>query len=163
MPPVHTPILGSATQHWSDEYGCAAFARKLALQPSLRQALIELEGPLGAGKTTFVRHLLRALGETGRVRSPTYAVLEPYRIGDLEVSHLDFYRFADPREWEDAGLREVFGRPGLKLVEWPRQAGTLLPAADLRLLIQVNDDGSRDVTLQAGSDTGLALLQACTA
>lgn len=160
MPPVHTPILGSATLHWTDESGCADYARRLATSPALRDALIELEGPLGAGKTTFVRHLLRALGETGRVRSPTYAVLEPYRIGDLEVSHLDFYRFGDAREWEDTGLREVFGRPGLKLVEWPRQAGTLLPGADLRLRLEPLDDGSRRVTVEACSAAGLELLRA---
>ena len=159
MPPVHTPILGSATLHWTDESGCTAYARQLAASPALRNALIELEGPLGAGKTTFVRHLLRALGETGRVRSPTYAVLESYRIGDLEVSHLDFYRFGDAREWEDAGLREVFGRPGLKLVEWPRQAGTLLPSADLRLRLEPLDDGSRRVMVEACSAAGLELLR----
>ena len=158
-PPAHPAgILGSRVLRWPDEAACAATARALAARPALREALVELHGTLGAGKTTFVRHLLRALGETGRVRSPTYALLETYRLGTLEVAHHDFDRFGDPHEWEDAGLRDVFARPGLKLVEWPAQAGTLLPAPDLRLWLEADDDGTRHVTFEACSARGLALL-----
>ncbi len=78
--------------------------------PALRDAFIELHGPLGAGKTTFVRHLLHALGVAGRIKSPTYAVVEPYAVDGLAISHFDFYRFDDPREWEDAGFRDVLRR-----------------------------------------------------
>ena len=116
------PILESRSLHWPDEAACEAFARQLAPRAALRDAFIELHGPLGAGKTTFVRHLLRALGVEGRIKSPTYAVLEPYSLGDLAISHLDFYRFGDPREWLDAGFRDGFAAPGLKLVEWPELA-----------------------------------------
>jgi hypothetical protein len=87
----------------------------------LRNAFIELHGDLGAGKTTLVRHLLRALGVQGRVKSPTYAVVEPHEVPGLAIWHFDFYRFTDPREWEDAGFRDVFASPGLKLAEWPRK------------------------------------------
>lgn len=132
----------------------------MALQPALRQAHIELDGPLGAGKTTFVRHLLRHLGVPGRIKSPTYTVVEPYEVDGLAVSHFDFYRFTDPREWEDAGFREVFAAPGLKLSEWAEKARALLPPPDLRLVIDPQDDDSRTVTAQAGSATGLALLDA---
>ena len=154
----HAAILETRTLHWSDEDECAAFAQALAARPALREACIELSGPLGAGKTTFVRHLLRALGVTGRVKSPTYAVLEPYRLGELTISHLDFYRFADTREGLDAGLRDVFAEPGLKLVEWPQNAAGLLPVADLRIHIEPEADDQRTVVVQAGTARGLALL-----
>src|SRR5690606_9138792 len=100
-------------------------------------------------KTAFARHLLRAIGVTGRIKSPSYALLEPYRVGDLAISHLDFYRFDDAREWVDAGLRDVFAAPGLKIVEWPEKAAALLPAPDLRLTLAVDDDGTRHVRVDA--------------
>ena len=101
--------------HWANEAACEAWARQLAGKPGTTQAYIELVGPLGAGKTTFVRHLLHALGVPGRVKSPTYAVLEPYRVEPLalDIWHFDFYRFDDPQEFEDAGFRDVFASPGL--------------------------------------------------
>lgn len=153
-------ILGTHTSTWPDEAACEAAARALATCAELADARIELDGPLGAGKTTFVRHLLRALGVAGRVRSPTYAVLEPYRVGTLEVSHFDFYRFADPREWEDAGFRDIFGSPGLKLVEWAARAGALLPPPDLRLVLQPGPHDERRVHADALSPAGLRLLEA---
>ena len=159
----HAAILETRTLHWATENECAAFAQALAalpLRPSLREACIELRGPLGAGKTTFVRHLLRALGVAGRIKSPTYAVLEPYLLDDgLAISHLDFYRFADAREGLDAGLRDVFAEPGLKLVEWPQHAAALLPVADLRIHIEPEADDSRTVVVEAGTARGVALLR----
>jgi tRNA threonylcarbamoyladenosine biosynthesis protein TsaE len=155
----HPLILETRHIHWPDEAACAAHARALAQQPALRDAFIELRGPLGAGKTTFVRHLLHALGATGRIKSPTFAVMEPYQIGDLQVSHFDFYRFADPHEWEDAGFRDTFGRPGLKLAEWPDNAAGMLPPPDLRLDIQpVGEADARAVTAQAMTQAGRGLL-----
>ena len=154
----HPPILETRRLRWSDEAGCEAFAQALAGRPGITQACIELLGPLGAGKTTLVRHLLRALGVVGRIKSPTYTVMEPYTLADgSEAAHFDFYRFSDPREWLDAGFREVFARPGLKLVEWPTQAAGLLPTPDLRLLIEP-DDALRTVTVQAHTALGKALL-----
>jgi tRNA threonylcarbamoyladenosine biosynthesis protein TsaE len=156
---THPAILETGILHWPDEAACALWAGQLARKADLHDAYIELRGPLGAGKTTFVRHLLRALGVQGRIKSPTYAVLEPYQVGALAVSHFDFYRFSDPREWEDAGFREVFGRPGLKIAEWPEHAAGMLPPPDLRLQIAVADDETRHVTAEACSGTGRALLQ----
>ena len=121
-------------------------------------ACITLEGDLGAGKTTLVRHLLRALGVEGRIKSPTYAVVEPYQVAAGSVWHFDFYRFSDPREWEDAGFRDIFASPGLKLCEWPQQAQGVMPAPDLSLHIEVTDDEQRRVTLRALTPAAEALL-----
>ena len=154
----HPLILETRRLIWPDESACEAYARHLAAQPGVARAFIELQGPLGAGKTTFVRHLLRALGVTGRIKSPTYTVMEPYLLADgSEAAHFDFYRFSDPREWLDAGFREVFEQPGLKLAEWPAHAAGLLPVPDLRLLIEP-DDALRTVTVQAHTALGKALL-----
>jgi tRNA threonylcarbamoyladenosine biosynthesis protein TsaE len=155
---THPPILESRAIRWTTESDCAAFAESLAHKSALRDAFIALEGPLGAGKTTFARHLLRALGASGRIKSPTYALLEPYDLPQLHASHLDFYRLNEPREWADAGLREVFEQPGLKLVEWPDKAGALLPLADLWLRIAPREDESRDVAVHAHTPRGVELL-----
>lgn len=142
-----------------DESATQALAAALAAQPSLRNAFVELHGNLGAGKTTLVRHLLRALGVSGRIKSPTYAVVEPHEVPGLNVWHFDFYRFNDPREWEDAGFRDLFASPGLKLAEWPEKASGLLPGADLAIALQVQADESRLATLTARTPTGAALLK----
>ena len=133
-------------------------ARRLAARPGIRDAFITLQGDLGAGKTTLVRHLLRALGVAGRIKSPTDAVVEPYEAGGLSISHFDFYRFTDPRELEDAGLRELLGAPGLKLAEWPEHARAALPGEDLAIHIELLDGERRRVTLRALSARGRDLL-----
>ena len=153
----HAPIVKRIA--WPDEPATQAFAQALAARAAIADALIELSGDLGAGKTTFVRHLLAALGVQGRVKSPTYAVVEPYMLeSGLNIWHFDFYRFNDPREWEEAGFRDIFASPGLKLIEWPDKAGEYLPQADLVLAIEVQGDETRQVTLTAHSDIGKALL-----
>jgi tRNA threonylcarbamoyladenosine biosynthesis protein TsaE len=154
----HPPILGTSQATWADEAACARDAGRLARAGALRDAVVELEGPLGAGKTTFARHLLHALGVEGRIKSPTYAVVETYQLGDLAISHFDFYRFDDPQEWEDAGLRDLFGAPGLKLVEWAGKAAPLLPVPDLRVTITPRDGTIRDVRFDAMTPACLQLL-----
>lgn len=157
---LHPPILETLQLRWPDEAACEAFARQLAVRPGFADAFIELHGPLGAGKTTFVRHLLRALGVTGRIKSPTYAVLEPHELpGGGQAAHFDFYRFADPREWLDAGFRDVFAAPGLKLAEWPDKVAGLLPTPDLSITLDVLDDEQRGVLVRAFTPLGQALLQ----
>ena len=148
---------------WHNEDDTAALARQLAAQPLLANAFITLHGDLGAGKTTLVRHLLRALGVQGRIKSPTYAVVEPHETAQLAIWHFDFYRFDDPREWEDAGFRDIFASPGLKLAEWPDKAAALTPPADLAIHIEAMDETERQVTLRAGTATGRSLLQGLSA
>ena len=149
---------------WLDEAATESFARALARRPAIGGALIELQGDLGAGKTTLVRHLLKGLGVQGRIKSPTYAVVEPYTLAagpggsELNIWHFDFFRFNDPREWEEAGFRDIFASPGLKLVEWPEKAGDHLPQPDLLIHIEVLADESRVVTMTAYSATGAELL-----
>lgn len=157
---MHSPILETRHERWPDEPACAAAARRLAAHASLRDAFIELRGPLGAGKTTFTRHLLRALGVTGRIKSPSYAVVEPYELPDGDAWHFDFYRFGDDeREWEDAGFRDIFAGPGLKLVEWPERAGETLPCPDLRMELEPLDGDQRAVTCIAYTPRGRELLR----
>lgn len=147
------------TLHWASEADTQAFAQSLAACAALRNAFITLHGDLGAGKTTFVRHLLRALGVAGRIKSPTYGVVEPHELADgWPVWHFDFYRFCDPREWEDAGFRDIFATPGLKLAEWPEHAGRLLPHADMDLHLCADADGARTVRLSALTGRGAVLL-----
>jgi tRNA threonylcarbamoyladenosine biosynthesis protein TsaE len=155
---------------WPDEVACQAMAARLAhaIQPALARgdaAYIELHGTLGAGKTTFTRHLLRALGVQGRIKSPSYAVVEPHEASDgIRVHHFDFYRFNDPQEWEDAGFRDIFAAPGLKLAEWPEKAQGLLPRADLQIHIQPRSDADQDearaVRLEAATALGRIALAA---
>lgn len=165
------PIVEStAALHLAGEAATAALAARLAACPAIGVAQLHLHGDLGAGKTTLVRHLLRALGVSGRIKSPTYAVLEPYPLPPsprwpqgLAVSHFDFYRFEDPREWEDAGFRELFAAPGLKLVEWPDRAGPALPPPDMDMTLTHLDDEQRELTLLAHTATGRQLLAAAQA
>lgn len=164
-PAPHSPIL--ANGHWPDEAACQRTAEQLAdaLGPVLQQggsAIIELQGTLGAGKTTFTRHLLRAMGVTGRIKSPSYAVVEPHETTTGVAHHFDFYRFNDPQEWEDAGFRDIFAAPGLKLVEWPDKAAGLMPAADLVLAITPDTESSRTVTATAVSPKARVWLQKLT-
>lgn len=134
----------------------------MLLGAGARHGFISLHGSLGAGKTTFVRHLLRALGVQGRIKSPTYALVEPYSVptpeGDWPIWHADFYRLEDPQEVEEAGLRELFSGPGLKLAEWPEKALGQLPAPDWDLFLSSTDNEERHVELRAHSAVGRAWL-----
>jgi tRNA threonylcarbamoyladenosine biosynthesis protein TsaE len=115
--------------------------------------VLHLRGDLGAGKTTLVRGLLRALGYAGRVKSPTYTLVEPYEDLRLNVYHFDFYRFKNREEWLSSGFRDYFNPQSLCIVEWPERAGDLLSAPDLEIHLQYQGE-ARSATVSAHSPAG---------
>ena len=123
-----------------DEAATLALGAALAhcLEPGL---IVYLRGDLGAGKTTLVRGVLRELGHTGPVRSPTYTLVELYAVSRLDLHHFDFYRFHDPSEWIDAGFRESFDDRSVSLIEWPEKAAGSLPPADVEIVLQASGCG----------------------
>lgn len=145
--------------HLADEAATLAFGARLAreLTPGLT---FYLEGDLGAGKTTLVRGLLRALGHSGRVKSPTYTLAETYSLPAFELYHFDLYRLHDPREWLDAGFRDVSGGQAVSLIEWPEKAAGWLPPPDVVVRLRIDDD-SRDAECEAASPSGARYLEAC--
>ncbi len=126
----------------ADEAETVAFGEQLAarLRPGM---LVFLQGELGAGKTTLVRGILRALGHPGAVKSPTYTLLEPYDLPSCLVYHFDFYRIVDPQELEFIGLDELLDSAAIKLMEWPERAAGSLPAPDLVVRMRVAGEGRR--------------------
>ncbi|QWD95056.1 tRNA (adenosine(37)-N6)-threonylcarbamoyltransferase complex ATPase subunit type 1 TsaE [Polynucleobacter sp. MG-Unter2-18] len=160
----------SFTQHCRQEADTAALAQKLAA--SLSQLFqfdpgahlnISLEGDLGAGKTTFARHLIQGLGYESRVKSPTYTLCEPYPLiidsKTLAMNHFDLYRVRDPLEWQEAGFAEHFDEPGFCLVEWPEKAEGTLPAFDIEIHLMAGaDEYERNIIFQASSSQGMAVL-----
>ena len=135
----------------------AALAR--VLMPGLS---IHLRGDLGAGKTFLTRALLHAAGHKGRVKSPTYTLVEPYtiRLGGqpVELMHFDLYRMGSPDEFIEAGFREHFGTGKVCVVEWPEQAAGLIPSADIEVILTASGEG-RTVELRAHSDLGASCLE----
>jgi len=158
MVPPHPAALAL---HLADEAATLALGARLA--PGIRPGMsIHLRGELGAGKTTLARGLLRALGHAGKVKSPTYALVELYTVSSLHLYHFDFYRFDDPRAWQNSGFREHFNDASVCLVEWPEKAGGLLPPPDLRITL-APAAGGRDVTLEAFTDAGRQCLTSVAA
>lgn len=137
----------------------ARLAGPLAAASGAAPVVVHLEGPLGAGKTTLARGLLRGLGHAGRVRSPTFTLLEPYDLPACQVIHLDLYRLADPGELEYLGLVDMLVPGTIALVEWAERGGDRLPPADLRITLDYDGAGRR--ALLAGlTPPGSALVAA---
>ena len=121
--------------------------------------VVALSGDLGAGKTTLVRGMLRELGWQGPVKSPTYTLVEYYPLSSLYFYHFDFYRFADPDEWETAGLAEFFRPDSACVVEWPERVANLLPLPDLSIVLTHAGDG-REMSATSHSAAGDRCLDA---
>lgn len=120
---------------------------------------LRLTGDLGAGKTTFTRALLRSLGFTGRVKSPTFELLNEYTVLEaITLRHFDFYRFETPIEFEEAGFRDLFGPKAICVTEWSNKADPYLPKADMEITLKI-DGLSRDATLVSASELGFSLLE----
>ncbi|HJW81501.1 MAG TPA: tRNA (adenosine(37)-N6)-threonylcarbamoyltransferase complex ATPase subunit type 1 TsaE [Acidiferrobacterales bacterium] len=129
-----------------------------ALAPRLRAGLVLfLHGELGAGKTTLVRGILRGLGYTGAVKSPTYTLVEPYQMGDLAIYHFDLYRLNDPEELEFLGIRDYLEGSGVCLVEWAERGASVLPAPDVDIAIERQEEG-RVVRFTTRTENGATLL-----
>ncbi|MBF24015.1 MAG: tRNA (adenosine(37)-N6)-threonylcarbamoyltransferase complex ATPase subunit type 1 TsaE [Pusillimonas sp.] len=163
-------VLDEISIFLNDEDETESLARQFApllTKPDLTQKTpvsgghIYLRGDLGAGKTCFVRAFLRACGVTGRIKSPSYALLESYKVSNLYFYHLDFYRFSDPREWIDAGFRDILQENAVVLIEWPEQAGGLLPPPDVDISLEYADHG-RNARITAYSNKGQSWLSKIT-
>ena len=145
---MHLPLKDSAATE-------AAGAWLGPLLP-LGELVVYLQGDLGAGKTTLVRGLLRALGHTGRVPSPTYTLVEPYTLGGRELKHLDLYRIADPEELAFLGIRDM---GGVLLIEWPERGAHFLPPPDMVCRLMTAPPG-RLLDAAGETEAGKALCQA---
>lgn len=125
---------------------------------------ISLEGDLGAGKTTFARYLIQAMGHAGKVKSPTYTLCEPYPLklnGQLiTVHHFDLYRMRDPLEWQEAGFAEHFDAPGICIIEWPEKAEGTLPGFDVQIQLAAGaDENERAIKINALTPSGASALK----
>lgn len=140
------------TLELSDERATDAFGQRLGScieQP----CVVFLEGPLGAGKTTLTRGVLRGLGHSGRCKSPTYTIVEPYTLSPFPVFHFDLYRLGDPEELEFIGLRDYLDQESICIFEWPERGLGFMPNPDLEISIQPLDSG-RLLELRPASEVG---------
>ena len=172
--PLASPTA-SLKQYCRQEAETASLAKRLAT--SIKVLLghtpeahlnISLEGDLGAGKTTFARHLIQGLGHEGKVKSPTYTLCEPYLLqgnqGAFTIHHFDLYRMRSPLEWQEAGFAEYFDVPGFCLIEWPEKAEGTLPAFDIQISLQAGkEENERAIELNAFSEQGRKVLESIQA
>ena len=154
-----TDILGQELAHIAADLQCDTTGATIP-GPNVG-GRIHLKGELGAGKTSLVRSFLRECGVTGRIKSPSYALLESYAVSNLYLYHLDFYRFSDPSEWLDAGFRDILRENALVLIEWPERAGDLLDDPDMFIELAYLPAG-RHAKLSALTEKGLKWLTALT-
>ncbi len=160
----HYPLADERqTERWGRALAVALSEQNLGKQAFV----ITLQGDLGAGKTTLARAVLRAMGVEGRIKSPTFPLVEFYNLPKFPAYHFDLYRFSSPDQWFDAGFDDIVAGPGLMLVEWPDKAQGAMPTADLDIQLRLSDDGqTRELVAHAFSTPGnqcLSTLATCLA
>ena len=141
----------------ADESAAFALAHRIAMQlkPGM---VIYLHGDLGAGKTTLVSGVLNAMGYAGRVKSPTYTLVEPYHASGLDLRHFDLYRLHNEEEWEAAGFRDEFDGHNIFFIEWPKKALSFIPQADVEINFEILNQG-RNVEILANTEMGRQCLE----
>lgn len=146
-------MLAPLHVHLPDESATRVLGEQLAavIQPGMS---IDLCGDLGSGKTTLARGIARGLGFTGPIKSPSYALVEPYESSRLSFYHFDFFRFQSATEWEESGFRECFNERSVCVIEWPERAAGLLPAPDIRVRLSTPPRGGRDAAIDAETESG---------
>jgi tRNA threonylcarbamoyladenosine biosynthesis protein TsaE len=149
-------VVHTTTAEETEGFGARLASTRPAGDNTL--CVVYLAGDLGAGKTTLTRGLLRSLGVTGAVRSPTYTLVEIYELGPLTALHLDLYRLSDPAELDNLGLREWARGGHLWLIEWPERGAGRLPGADLVITLSAGDKG-HDIEATAMTDQGARWLE----
>ena len=145
------------TLQLDDEAATLAFGEQFAAI-MCAGLVIYLHGDLGAGKTTFARGVLRGLGHIGKVKSPTYTLVEPYNVFNYNVYHFDLYRFTDEDEWDAAGFRDYFNPQSICMIEWPEKAAQVLPQPDIHVQLSAHNAG-RSIQLSAGTSLGAQCLK----
>jgi tRNA threonylcarbamoyladenosine biosynthesis protein TsaE len=144
------------TFYLADEDATCALARRLAACLS-SACMTTLSGEIGAGKTTFIRALLQALGVQSAIKSPTFSLIESYSTNALQIHHFDLYRIVETSELEYLGFRDYFCQGALFFIEWPEHAKDVLTSVDVAIKIALKGSG-REMQLQALSTTGQAVL-----
>ena len=167
---IQTPLT-AINLYCRQEADTATLAKQLAAsfehfltKQSSSHLNISLEGDLGAGKTTFARYLIQAMGHEGKVKSPTYTLCEPYplQLKDqaITVHHFDLYRMRDPLEWQEAGFAEHFDVPGICIIEWPEKAEGTLPKFDIQIQLAAGaEENERTIRINAITESGKIALQ----
>ncbi|KAA1151663.1 tRNA (adenosine(37)-N6)-threonylcarbamoyltransferase complex ATPase subunit type 1 TsaE [Pseudoalteromonas sp. FUC4] len=143
--------------HLTDEVATVSMGNRVA--DIIEQgAVIYLHGDLGAGKTTFTRGVVQGFGHTGKVKSPTYTLVEPYELERANVYHFDLYRLGDPEELEYMGIRDYFSPDAICVVEWPEKGGEFIPVPDLDITLSYVGD-ERKIVINSASERGVAIVE----
>lgn len=143
-------------RHLADESATVEMGKMLA-QVLTQGAVIYLHGDLGAGKTTLTRGVVQGFGHLGKVKSPTYTLVEPYELENKNIYHFDLYRLADAEELEFMGIRDYFNPDSVCLIEWPEKGQGMLAPADLDITMEYQEL-QRTITIKACSDTGITII-----
>ena len=147
----------SFESHLNDEVGTVAMGNQVAAIIE-QGAVIYLHGDLGAGKTTFTRGVVQGFGHAGKVKSPTYTLVEPYELERANVYHFDLYRLGDPEELEYMGIRDYFSADAICVVEWPEKGGEFIPVPDLDIILSYVGN-ERKIVINSASDRGIAIVE----